>query len=214
VTNPRALAVLMNVLTTASDRSSSGLSFSGPSTCCPLCSSALAAFAITSLQAAPGVAAWASGAGPRIGLPRSVIALIHGLIGTIEEPTSVPTARPAYSVSSPRVDPPPMATNPVSTLLQRFACARPSQSRRPGHPALIWLQRSPPWLLTTAACSGLRSAHDCRPRRALLHLSYSWAPPVLRRRFRDTRPKPDIGAKIIIAAQQLPERFVRVHPIS
>ena len=38
-------------------------------------------------------------------------------------------------------------------------------------------QRSPPSLLTTAACGGLRSAPDCRPRRALLHLSYSCAPP-------------------------------------
>jgi hypothetical protein len=37
-------------------------------------------------------------------------------------------------------------------------------------------QRSPPSLLTTAACSGLGSAPDCRPRRALLHLSYSCAP--------------------------------------
>jgi hypothetical protein len=40
-----------------------------------------------------------------------------------------------------------------------------------------WLQRSPPSLLATAACSGLRPAPDCRPRRALLHLSYSSAPP-------------------------------------
>src|SRR5437660_1059709 len=38
-------------------------------------------------------------------------------------------------------------------------------------------QRSPPSLLTTAACDGLRSTPDCRPRRALLHLSYSYAPP-------------------------------------
>src|SRR5947208_608989 len=38
-------------------------------------------------------------------------------------------------------------------------------------------QRSPPWLLTTAACGGLRSTPDCRPRRALLHLSYSCATP-------------------------------------
>src|SRR5215813_3612244 len=45
----------MNSLTPASDRSSSGLSFSGASACCALCSSALAAFAITSLQAAPGL---------------------------------------------------------------------------------------------------------------------------------------------------------------
>src|ERR1700738_3291922 len=38
-------------------------------------------------------------------------------------------------------------------------------------------QRSPPSLLTTAACGGLRSAPDCRPRRTYLHLSYSYAPP-------------------------------------
>src|SRR3977135_3784768 len=39
-------------------------------------------------------------------------------------------------------------------------------------------QRSPPSLLTTAACGGLRSTPDCRPRRAVLHLSYSYASPV------------------------------------
>jgi hypothetical protein len=38
-------------------------------------------------------------------------------------------------------------------------------------------QRSPPLLLTTAACGGLRSAPDCRPRRTFLHLSYSYAAP-------------------------------------
>ena len=38
-------------------------------------------------------------------------------------------------------------------------------------------QRSPPLLLTTAACGGLRSTPDCRPRRAHLHLSYSCAWP-------------------------------------
>src|SRR3974377_434554 len=38
-------------------------------------------------------------------------------------------------------------------------------------------QRSPPSLLTTAACGGLRSTPDCRPRRAFLHLSYRYAPP-------------------------------------
>src|SRR6516225_5837800 len=42
---------------------------------------------------------------------------------------------------------------------------------------LTFPQRSPPWLLTTAACGGLRSAPDCRTRRALLHLSYSYATP-------------------------------------
>src|SRR5256886_11532074 len=41
----------------------------------------------------------------------------------------------------------------------------------------VFPQRSPPSLLTTAACGGLRSAPDCRTRRALLHLSYSYASP-------------------------------------
>src|ERR1035437_2009149 len=39
------------------------------------------------------------------------------------------------------------------------------------------LDTTPPSLLTTAACSGLRPTPDFRPRRALLHLSYSCAPP-------------------------------------
>jgi hypothetical protein len=39
------------------------------------------------------------------------------------------------------------------------------------------MARRSPLLLTTAACGGLRSTPDCRPRRALLHLSYSYAPP-------------------------------------
>src|SRR5216684_7678830 len=38
-------------------------------------------------------------------------------------------------------------------------------------------QRSPPRHLIAAACGGLRSTPDCRPRRALLHLSYSYASP-------------------------------------
>src|SRR6266478_9637538 len=38
------------------------------------------------------------------------------------------------------------------------------------------LDTTPPSLLTTAARGGLRPAPDCRPRRALLHLSYSSAP--------------------------------------
>src|SRR5215467_11491914 len=73
---------------------------------------------------------------------------------------------------------PPVLTspNPLSTLLQRFACARLAQ------PCLPW---SCPAVsatfttiaLTTAACGGLRSAPDCRTRRALLHLSYSCALP-------------------------------------
>src|SRR5450759_5348635 len=39
------------------------------------------------------------------------------------------------------------------------------------------LDTTPPSLLTTAACGGLRPEPDCRSRRALLHLSYSCAPP-------------------------------------
>src|SRR5262249_12622069 len=59
-----AFAVLMNSLTAASDGSSkNGLSFLGASTFCAICSSALAAFAMTSLQAAPGL-----GIGPRAGI--------------------------------------------------------------------------------------------------------------------------------------------------
>jgi hypothetical protein len=38
-------------------------------------------------------------------------------------------------------------------------------------------QRLRPLKFTAAACSGLRSAHDCRPRRTFLHLSYSCATP-------------------------------------
>src|SRR5262249_50313430 len=52
-------------------------------------------------------------------------------------------------------------------------------------------QRSPPSLLTTAACGGLKSAPDCRSRRALLHLSYSYAPSYSDG-TRDTRPMSDI----------------------
>ena len=80
--------------------------------------------------------------------------------------------------SSRRTGQPPVLTssNPLSTLLQRFACARLSQpclsESSPTFP-----QRSRPLLLTTAACGGLRSAPDCRPRRTSLHLSYSYAAP-------------------------------------
>src|SRR5215813_12989290 len=53
-------------------------------------------------------------------------------------------------------------------------------------------QRSPPRLLTAAACGGLRSAPDCRTRRALLHLSYSCASRVWTGDARDTRPIADL----------------------
>ena len=81
-----------------------------------------------------------------------------------------------------RADPggrvPPVSTspNPLATLHRRFACARLSQPCLPGIIVLAIPQRSPPRHLIAAACGGLRSAPDCRTRRALLHLSYSCAP--------------------------------------
>src|SRR6266581_2653660 len=83
-----------------------------------------------------------------------------------------------FAIGARRNGHPPVlaSSNPLSTLHRRFACARLSQpclpESCPGVP-----QRSPPSLLTTAACGGLRPEPDCRPRRALLHLSYSSAPP-------------------------------------
>src|SRR5208282_5939247 len=59
----------------------------------------------------------------------------------------------------------------------------------------VFPQRSPPQHLAAAACGGLRSAPDCRTRRALLHLSYSYAPPVLHGSARVTR---SISASTII----------------
>ena len=80
--------------------------------------------------------------------------------------------------SSRETGQPPVLTspNPISTLLQRFACARlsrpclpkscPGRFRNAHHHGFC-----------PAACGGLRSAPDCRTRRALLHLSYSCASP-------------------------------------
>ena len=110
----------------------------------------------------------------------------------------MPDAAWAVSVHPPSLSrekgQPPVLTssNPLSTLHRRFAYARLSQSclpeSRSGFP-----QRSPPWLLTTAACGGLRPAPDCRPRRAHLHLSYSCTCR-LDRHARDTRPFADMRA--------------------
>jgi hypothetical protein len=50
--------------------------------------------------------------------------------------------------------------------------------------------------LTTAACGGLRSAPDCRTRRAVLHLSYSYAAPcgpALLVTQGHKRPKPEVA---------------------
>ena len=61
-------------------------------------------------------------------------------------------------------------------------------------------QRSPPSLLSTAACGGLRSTPDCRPRRVLLHLSYSSAPSYSDG-ARDTRPAADISESPLLAGR-------------
>src|ERR1700724_2726214 len=94
----------------------------------------------------------------------------------------MPDAAWAVSVHPPslsrRSGQPPVLTssNPISTLLQRFACARLSQPCLP-ESCPDFSATSPPLLLTTAACGGLRSIPDCRPRRTSLHLSYSCATP-------------------------------------
>jgi hypothetical protein len=94
----------------------------------------------------------------------------------------MPDAAWAVSVHLPSLSrksgqPPVLASsNPLSTLHRRFACARLSQSCLPkscsGFSATFTTVA-----LATAACGGLRSTPDCRPRRALLHLSYSCASP-------------------------------------
>jgi hypothetical protein len=88
--------------------------------------------------------------------------------------------------SSRGIGKPPVLTppNPLSTLQRRFACARLPAPYLP-RSSLGFLQRSPPSLFTTAACSGLKPAPDRRLRGACPHLSYSIAPP---RYVRDTLP--------------------------
>src|SRR5262245_10112797 len=119
----------------------------------------------------------------------------------------MPDAARAVSCHPPsfsrRTGQPPVLTSPtpISTLLQRFACARLSRPCRPGPCVQVCLQRSPPRLLTAAACSGLRSAHDCRPRRALLHLSYSCPPPFGRAMLVTQDPDPDVVAPLTQGAE-------------
>ena len=79
---------------------------------------------------------------------------------------------------SRRTGHPPVLTpsNPLSTLPRRFACARLSQPCLSGSCPDVSATLTT-IALTTAACGGLRSAPDCRPRRAYLHLPYSCARP-------------------------------------
>src|SRR5271167_938872 len=76
-----------------------------------------------------------------------------------------------------------MGQPPVLTSSERFrhfidgSLAFASPNHACGNLVPAFPQRSPPSLLTTAACGGLRSTPDCRPRRTILHLSYSYASP-------------------------------------
>jgi hypothetical protein len=78
--------------------------------------------------------------------------------------------------SSRRMGQPPVLTSPkqISTLLQRFACARLSRPCLPGSSPRLFRT-----LTTTAfdrsSLRWLEISTCCRPRRALLHLSYSCA---------------------------------------
>ena len=64
-------------------------------------------------------------------LRRLLVKLIHGLDCTKAMPTYLSAAPHRTPVSSLRVSQPTMVTNPLSALLQRFACARLPRSRRP-----------------------------------------------------------------------------------
>src|SRR5262249_31420138 len=64
--------------------------------------------------------------------------------------------------------------------------------------------RSPPPLLSAAACGGLRSAPDRRTRRALLHLSYSCAPPILASALVTHDPKRSLAVQFCCDAQRCP----------
>ena len=83
----------------------------------------------------------------------------------------------------PQTDPGGMATPRFWHRLIRFrhvisgSLALASLNRACRNLVPAFPQRSPPWILTAAACGGLRSTPDCRPRRALLHLWYSCASP-------------------------------------
>src|SRR6202045_4624618 len=107
----------------------------------------------------------------------------------------------------PQADPGGMATPRFGHRLIRFrhvisgSLALASLNHTCRNLVPTFPQRSPPSLLTTAACGGLRSTPDCRPRRAFLHLSYSYAPPcgpvmLVTQDPERTSRRFDLGAKI------------------
>jgi hypothetical protein len=76
-------------------------------------------------------------------------------------------------------------------------------------------QHSPPRLLTAAACGGLGSAPDCRTRRALLHLSYSCAPPCGEAMLVTQDPLRSLAgpkSRTATRAQRAPEWHLAVRP--
>jgi hypothetical protein len=98
-------------------------------------------------------------------------------------PPHEPELAPENSIE-PAQDPMPPAFSPTEFLrrlrsaeTQLRSLAFASLNRACRNLVPTFPQRSPPSLLTTAACGGLRSAPDCRPQRACLHLSYSCASP-------------------------------------
>ena len=95
----------------------------------------------------------------------------------------MPDAAWAVSVHPPslsrKMGQPPVLTssNPISTLHRRFTYVRLSQSCLPKSCSGFSRNVHHRAFLNTAACGGLRSTPDCRPRRTYLHLSYSYAAP-------------------------------------
>ena len=105
--------------------------------------------------------AWSSFAPPTCRMPLGPSQASPELIPEEGSPPGFDITSSAFDTSSTVCFRSPLSTLPAGIIVPAFP------------------QRSPPRYLTAAACGGLRSAPDCRTRRALLHLSYSCASPVL-----------------------------------
>src|SRR5215831_3565016 len=154
---------------------------------CPLGSTGITRFITTTGQSAPlrrvGIFGLAVGAACTFSLS------IAGQVLTFRTRARLSVAPPTCRMplgrasGSPRTDPGGRVIPQFRHRLIRFrhfidgSLALASLNRTCRTLVATFPQRSPPWLLTTAACGGLRSTPDCRPRRALLHLSYSCASP-------------------------------------
>ena len=85
-----------------------------------------------------------------------------------EQKSGIPQTRPRLT-NSPWFRHRLVLFDPSSAVRSRSSL----QTLPDGIKSRLLLQRSPPSLLTTAACSGLTPAPDCRRRGAHPHLSYS-----------------------------------------